>query len=159
MFAKPQTEHEWFNSLLGNWEFEHECVMGPDTPPSRTTGQATVRSLGGLWTLIEWQGGTPEEGQWTSLSTLGFDPQKNRYVGTFVASMMTHLWIYDGHLDDGGKQLVLDAEGPSFDGTGVARYQDLIEIVDRDLWILRSQMLGEDGQWHSFLEGRHRRVA
>ena len=32
-------------------------------------------------------------------STLGYDPAKKKYVGTFIASVMTHLWIYSGSLD------------------------------------------------------------
>jgi hypothetical protein len=54
---------------------------------------------------------------------------------------------------------VLDAEGPRFDGQGMAHYQDIIEIVDRDYWILRSQVLGDDGQWLQFMEGHQRRVS
>ena len=158
MFAKPQSEHEWFNSLLGNWTFTHECSMGPDSPPTITTGKVAARSLGGLWILLECEGSTPEDGNWTSLFTLGFDPARERYLGTFVASMMTHLWIYDGSLDDSGKQLILDVEGPAFDGNGMAKYQDIFEIVDENSWVLRSQMLGEDGQWHQFMVGRHQRA-
>ena len=91
--------------------------------------------------------------------TLGFDPQKDRYLGTFVGSMMTHLWIYDGQLDGSGRRLVPDVEGPKFDGSGMAKYQDIVEIVGRDHWILKSQMLGDDGQWHQFMEGHHHRMA
>ena len=45
------------------------------------------------------------------MMSLGFDPQKGRFVGTFIGSMMTHLWIYDGALDASGQALILDAEG------------------------------------------------
>ncbi|MEQ9409120.1 MAG: DUF1579 domain-containing protein [Fuerstiella sp.] len=158
MFGKPQAQHEWFNDLIGNWEFSHECSMGPDQPVSTTSGTVVGRSLSGLWTVLEFAGETPEHGQWTSLYTLGFDPRMDRFVATFVASMMTHLWVYEGQLDDSGKVLTLDVEGPRFDGEGLVRYQDSIEIVDPDHWVLRSRILGDDGQWHSFMEGHHRRV-
>lgn len=158
MFAKPQAEHAWFSDLVGNWEFTHECSMGPDQPPSIATGTVSVRSLGGLWFLLECTGVSPEGEQWTSLFTLGYDPAKSRYTGTFVASMMSHLWIYEGQLDETGHRLILDVEGPRFDGNGMGKYQDILEIVDHDHWILRSQLLGDDGQWHPFMEGHHRRV-
>ena len=48
--------------------------------------------------------------------------------------------------------------GQAFDGSGMGKYQDILEIVDRNHWILRSQLLGDDGQWHPFMEGHHRRV-
>ncbi|MCU0874915.1 MAG: DUF1579 domain-containing protein, partial [Pirellulaceae bacterium] len=130
MFAAPQTEHEWFHALLGEWKFTHQCVTGPDQPPVEATGTLTARTLGGLWTILECRGESPEGQPWTSLFTLGFDPTQNRYVGTFVASMMTHLWLYQGQLDETGKRLVLDVEGPRFDGQGMAQYQDIFEIVD-----------------------------
>lgn len=158
MFAKPQSEHKWFNDLLGNWEFSHECDMGPDQPASKTSGKMAARSLGGLWILMECQGTSPEGDEWSSVFTLGYDPQKGQYLGTFVASMMTHLWVYEGQLDESGKKLVLNVEGPKCEGEGMAQYRDIFEIVSHDDWILHSQMLGEDGQWHEFMVGPHHRV-
>jgi hypothetical protein len=158
MFAQPQAEHQWFRELLGNWEFSHQCATGPDSPPHTATGKVAVRTLGGLWYLLESSGEVPEGGSWTSLMTLGFDPQRNKYVGTFIGSMMTHLWVYDGQLDASGKILTLDVEGPRFDGSGMVRYQDILEIVSSDHWTLRSHVLGDDGQWQPFMEGHHRRV-
>jgi hypothetical protein len=62
--------------------------------------------------------------------TLGFDPKRNRYVGTWIGSMMNHLWVYDGELDANKRVLTLNAEGPSFSGDGtMAKYQDIIEFV------------------------------
>lgn len=158
MFAKPQAQHEWFNDFLGEWEFTHECVMGPGQPPNLSTGKLSARTLGGLWLLMDCSGGTPGTDAWTSQFTLGFDPAKDRFVGTFVASMMTHLWIYEGELDAGGQQLIMNVDGPTFDGSGMARYQDCYEKISRDHWILRSRLQGADGQWQQFLEGHHRRV-
>lgn len=151
MFEKPTPAHEWFQPLLGEWEFEHEC-QSPEGP-SKERGRVSARSLGGLWFLLEYH----TEG-WNSLFTLGYNPLKQRYQGSFVASMMSHLWLYDGQLDESG-QLVLDAEGPRFDGKGMARYQDCLEIVSPDHWVLRSRMLGDDGQWVQFMEGHQRRLA
>jgi uncharacterized protein DUF1579 len=45
--------------------------------------------------------------------TLGYDPEKKQYVGTWVGSMMSYLWVYDGSLDAEEKVLTLNAEGPS----------------------------------------------
>ena len=54
----------------------------------------------------------PGCGPSTTIMTLGYDPQKERFVGTFVASMMTHMWHYNGSLDAAEKVLTLDTEGP-----------------------------------------------
>jgi hypothetical protein len=93
------------------------------------------------------------------LMTLGYDPRRKRFVGTWVGSMMTHLWAYEGALDPGGTVLTLDTEGPSFAGVGgLARYQDLTEWQGDDHRILRSRMLGNDGTWYGFMTAHYRRM-
>jgi Protein of unknown function (DUF1579) len=67
------------------------------------------------------------------------------------------MWTYSGSLDEAGKVLALDAEGPSFTGEGTAKYQDRIEFVDDDHRILTSQMLGDDGEWYRFMTAHYRR--
>lgn len=155
---EPQKEHEWLQRLVGEWSIESECVMGPDQPPMKFTGTERVRSLGRLWTIGEGSGDAPGGGC-DSIMTLGFDTRTQRFVGTFVASAMTHLWPYDGSLDDSGNVLTLDSEGPSFAGDGtMAKYQDIIEFVSDDHRKLRSQMLGDDGKWTQFMSAEYRRI-
>jgi hypothetical protein len=90
--------------------------------------------------------------------TLGYDPAQKRFVGTFIASMMTHLWIYNGALDAAGKVLTLDAEGPDFSGgPGMVKYQDIIEFVSDGHRTLKSQILGPDGKWQNFMTAHYRR--
>jgi hypothetical protein len=158
MKADVQKEHLWLQKLNGDWSFEGECLMGPDQPPAKSTGTQSVRSLGGLWSIGEGEGKMPDGNPMKSIITLGYDPDKQRFVGTFVASCMTHMWPYEGTLD--GNVLTLDSEGPSFSGDGTtAKYQDIVEIVDDDHWILRSRMPGEDGKWIEFMTAHYRRKA
>ena len=158
MFASPQAEHQRLDPLVGDWTFEMESFMGPDQAPSKTTGKVTTRSLGGLWIITENEMPNPEGGTWRSIMTLGYDPQSGRYLGTFVASMMTFLWTYNGNFDASGRSLVLDTEGPRMDQPGMAKYQDIIELVDNDHWILKSQLLQDDGTWQQFMTSHHRSV-
>jgi hypothetical protein len=156
---KPQAEHQWLQQLVGEWAYEHECVMGPNQSPQKSSGTQTTRSIGGLWIVGEGRGEMPDGDPATMIITLGFDPAKNVFVGTFIGSMMPNLWIYEGRLDDARKVLTLDTEGPSFAGDGgVARYQDIIEVLSPDHYTLSSQMLGDDGQWHRFMTAHYRRA-
>lgn len=158
MFDKPTKEHEFFNDMIGRWTFEHACTAAEDQPTASNIGKAIAKSYGGLWLIIECEGIAEPMGRWFSQFTLGYDPHKKKYHGTFVGSMMSHLWLYQGQVDDSGKRLVLDVQGPKMEGEGLANYQDIFEIVDRDHWILRSQIQGDDGTWTQFMEGHHRRV-
>jgi hypothetical protein len=155
-----QKEHEWLQQLVGEWTSELTCSMGPDQPPSITSGTETVRSLGGLWIVGDGTGETPGGTPMTSVITLGFDPAKGRFVGTFVASMMTMIWHYEGALDTDGRTLTLDTEGPSFTGDGTtSKYRDIVTIESRDHRTMTSQVLGADGGWTRFMTAHYRRKA
>lgn len=158
MKAEPQKEHQWLQRLAGDWSFEGECVIGPGQPPMKSSGSLRVYCLGGLWTIGEGEGTCPDGSAVKSIITLGYDPAKGRFVGTFIASMMTHLWEYDGALDSSGKVLTLDTEGPSFAGDGtMIRYQDIVQIENDDHWILRTRLLDEKGNWQDFMTAHYRR--
>ncbi len=115
---QPQNEHKWLQRLIGSWTYDGECSMGPDLPPMKTTGTEIVEPLGELWTIGRMTGKSPEGGVSHSIMTLGYDPQQKRFVGTFVASVMSHLWIYNGTLDASGQALILDCEGPALQKRG-----------------------------------------
>jgi hypothetical protein len=158
MNPAPQTEHQWLQRLVGEWASEGEAAMEPGKPPETFRGTESVRSLGGLWVLAEGQGDMPGGGPATTLMTLGYDPQRQRYVGTFVASMMTHLWAYDGALDAAGRALTLETEGPSMADQGkMAKYRDVLAFESDDHRTLTSHVLGDDGTWHAFMTARYRR--
>ncbi|RPI27155.1 MAG: DUF1579 domain-containing protein [Acidobacteria bacterium] len=158
MKVEPQAEHQWLQKLAGTWTSECEAMMEPGKPSEKVTWTETVRSLGGIWIIAEGQGETPG-GNATTMMTLGYDPQKKRFVGTFVASMMTNMFVYEGALDSTGKVLRLDTEGPSMTGDGkIAKYQDIMEIKSDDHRVLTSQILTDDGNWVKFMEANYRRT-
>ena len=154
---EPQKEHEWLQKLVGDWTFEIEAAE-PGQASTKSEGFESVRSLGGLWTLAEGRSPMPDGSDATSVMTLGYDPQKKRFVGTFVASMMTYLWIYEGELDEAGRVLTLDAEGPGMSADGkMVKYKDRIELMSDDHRVLSSSIQGEDGNWTKFMTAHYRR--
>lgn len=156
--AEPQAEHRWLQKFVGEWAYETEAQMEPGKPPEKFTGTESVRSLGGLWILAEGKGEMPGGGTAAMMLTLGYDPQKKRYVGTWVGSMMTHLWIYDGVLDAGGKTLILSTEGPDMSVEGkLAKYRDVYEFRSDDHRTLTSHYLGDDGTWQVMMTSSYRR--
>jgi hypothetical protein len=156
---EPQKEHKWLAQLVGEWEYESECIMGPDQPPMKAPGRSSNRLLGDVWLVSEWKGETPDGQTGTMQMQLGYDPAKQRVVGTFIGSMMAMMWVYDGGWDAAGKVLTLNADGPSFSGDGTtAHYQDIFEIVDKNNHVLRSQVQGADGKWTQFMSATFRRA-
>lgn len=158
MHSESQEEHRWLKQFLGEWTYEGEAVEGPDGSTHNTTGTVTARPLGDLWVLIESNGEMPDGSRAQAIIQLGYDPQRRRFVGTWIGSMMTHMWVYEGELDAGRRILPLNCEGPDFANPGkTAQYRDVIEVASDDEWLLRGQMQRPDGSWTEFMKTTYRR--
>lgn len=145
----PQKEHEWLKQFEGEWVTEAEMVSEPGIPaPVAGKGTESARTLGGFWLVSEMKGesfGTPIAG----LMTLGYDPQKKKYVGTWVCSMDNTLWKYEGTAS--GDVLTLETEGPDPTTGKTVKMRDVVEFKDKDTKVLTSSALGADGKWKAFM--------
>jgi hypothetical protein len=152
---KPQAEHAWLQKLVGEWTYEMESDCGPDGKPVKVTGTESVRAIGGFWIVGESTGVGPDGSPATNILTLGYDPQKGHYVGTWFSTMMSFLWVYEGTMDADQRVLTLASDGPSFEVEGkMAQYRDIITIINDDERLLTGNFLGEDGQWHEMMSFR-----
>jgi hypothetical protein len=150
--VEPQAQHAWLQKLVGEWTYE---VGGED----KLGGKEIVKPLGPLWVVGESEFNMPGGGSGAARITIGFDPQKRRFVGTWVGSMMTYLWVYDGELDASGRVLTLAAEGPSRAGDGkTAKYEDIIEMRSDDHRLFRARVRGDDGTWTQMMSAEYHRV-
>jgi hypothetical protein len=155
---EPQKEHRWLHKLVGEWSYESDTPAEEGKPPTKLTGRETVRSLGGLWVLCEGEGDIPGGGSAQTLMTLGYDPKRGRYVGSWVASVTNYQWVYEGELDADERVLTLNAEGPSMSGDGsMAKYRDVITFESDDHRTLTAFLQDDDGQWQQFMIGHYRR--
>jgi hypothetical protein len=158
-FPQPTKEHQWLEQFLGEWDSESECSVGPGQPPMKCKGAMKARMLGGHWLISDV---TADMGgvEMTAVQTIGYDPQKKVYVGTWVDSMTNHMWKYEGSVDVTGKILTLEAEGPSFSEPGkMAKYRDAYEFKSKDHIVATSSIQGDDGKWVTFMTGQVRRTA
>ena len=158
--AEPQKEHQWLRRFLGDWTYKTDVPAAPGQPEHEATGTETFRGIGELWVVGEAQGNMPGAGPMASVMTLGYNPDTKRFVGTWIGSMMTHMWIYDGELDPSGRVLTLTSEGPSMadDGT-MSTYQDVMEFKSDNHRVLTSRVRGKDGTWQPFMSMEFRRSA
>ncbi|HWR84178.1 MAG TPA: DUF1579 domain-containing protein [Candidatus Deferrimicrobium sp.] len=159
MKVEPQNEHAWLHRLIGDWTYEVKACMKPGEPPQKFTGTESVRSVGGIWIVAEGQGEMPGGGMATTILTLGFDPKSGRFVGSWVGSMMTHLWVYEGTLDAAAKVLTLACEGPAFDGEETTtKYKDVHTLISDNERTLSGNCLGKDGKWSEMMTCTYRRA-
>ena len=157
MHAEPGKEHEWLKQFVGEWTYESQCDMGPDTPRETFTGRERVSMLGPFWAVLDGEGEMPGGGNAFTRMTLGYDPAKG-YVGSWVGSMMPFMWVYDGTLSEDGRTLTLETEGPNFSGEGMTIYHDIVSIVSENERTLTSRTKNDDGSFKEFVWVRYRRV-
>jgi hypothetical protein len=156
MKAELTKEHAFLQKLIGTWEVVAES---PEVYVE-TTWLENVRSLHGVWFMAEGHGEMPGGGEASTVLTLGYDPVRGKYVGTWIGSMMNHLWVYEGALDETGRTLKLDTTGPDFENEGrTARYQEHLTFEDDDNRTFSSHVLMPDGSWRQFMMARYRRSA
>lgn len=154
----PVKQHEWLQQFVGEWDVEIEVTMEPGKPSIRGKGTENTRMLGGFWVVAEGKGeidGTP--GTISSLLTLGYDSNASKYVGTWIDSMNSYLWKYEGKLDAARKVLTLETEGPCPLRAGLVRFREVTEFKNNDHRVFTSSMLGEDGKWVTMVTAHYRR--
>jgi uncharacterized protein DUF1579 len=145
----PEKEHLWLQQCVGEWESEAEVMMEPGKPPVKCKGTEKTRSLGGFWVVGE--GESEMMGMsFKNVMTLGYDAQKKKYVGTWVDSMTSHMWHYEGTVDASGKILTLNSEGPCPCNPGqVVKVREVVEFKNKDHRVFTSSMQGPDGKWNT----------
>lgn len=150
---KPTAEHQWLQQFVGEWTVHSEMEMGPGGETMKCDSTESVRAVGDIWILSELRGQMPGGPPMTAFMTLGYDPEKGHFVGTWVDSFHPYLWIYKGTLDDSRKILTLEADGPNMMAPGtMAQYRDITEFRSKNERVLTSSMKGPDGQWHTFMK-------
>lgn len=143
---EPVKEHKWLEQLTGEWESETECFMpGAEGVKGKLTESAKM--MGGFWLITNGTGEVMKM-KMTTLLTLGYDAEKKKYVGTWVDSMTSTLWNYEGTVDESGKKLTLETEGPCpLKGGKTGKFREVVEILDKDHKVFTSSMQGDDGKW------------
>jgi Protein of unknown function (DUF1579) len=153
----PVKEHEWLQQFTGEWENDVEIFMEPGKPAIKAQGTETIRMIGGFWVVSDGKGemmGMP----FVHMLTLGYDPQQKKYVGTWIDSMSSYLWKYVGSVDETGKKLTLETEGPCPMAPGkLSKFKEVTEFKSKDHRVFTSNMLGDDGKWKTILTVNARR--
>lgn len=155
--AEPSRDHGWLKQLVGEWEVHLKSYVLPDQPPVESTGTDTVRAVGVHWIVAEMNFkmmGT----SLTGLMSLGYDPQKEQFAGTWIDSFSGYLWVYKGTLNAAGDTMTLTTEGPSMQNLNeTARYKEVITIKSDDVRTFKSTMETKDGEWITILEAAYKR--
>ena len=146
-------EHVFLKKFAGEWVSKAKSAGVPGQPEMECSGTASYRMLGQLWAVGEISGDMGGM-EMRAVQAIGYDANKKKYVGTWIDSMMNHLWQYEGTVDSSGNKLTLEAEGPNFVEPGkMAKFRDSYEFKSADHIIATSSVQGADGKWITFMVG------
>jgi hypothetical protein len=152
----PTKEHEWLKKFAGEWTSEAEMSCDPTQPPMHYTGTESSRMLGNYFLIAQGKGDSVEM-PYASVLTLGYNPEKQKYIGTWVDSMLGYMWQYEGAVNAAGTTLTLDTEGPCGEGGKVTKFKEVTEFKSDDHRIFTSSMLRDDGSWFTIMTINFRR--
>jgi hypothetical protein len=111
--AAPGPAHRMLEKMAGRWTTLTKQWMEPGKPPVESTGTSEQKMLfGGRYLHQEFSGdmmGTP----FTGIGLTGYDNQKQRYVSTWIDSMSTAIFFFEGSGDPEERTI-----------TQVCRYED-----------------------------------
>lgn len=153
----PVREHELLKQFVGEWESEIEITLAPGKAPKKGKGAESSRMLGGFWLVADGKGEMDGMPGMTSQLTLGYDPQTEKYVGTWVDSMNSYLWTYEGTVDSTGKIFTLETEGPCPLKPGLVRFKEVIEFKSADHRVFTSSMQNDDREWVQMVSAHYHR--
>jgi Protein of unknown function (DUF1579) len=116
--AKPTDEHKILAEEEGTWDATVKSfVSGPDAEPAISKGtEVNTIMTGGLWILSKFEGdfgGVKFEGR----GQFGYDPNKKKYVGTWIDSLSPNLSVLEGSYDPKTKTMTYVGDGTSAEGT------------------------------------------
>lgn len=120
-FVTPSPEHEVLKKDVGTWEATTKMWMGPDgspdpsAEPSVSKGTEVNRMLGDFWLISTFKGdfgGMAFEGH----STMGYDPQKKAFVGSWTDSVSPYAMHMTGSYDASTETMTLKSKGIGMDG-------------------------------------------
>ncbi|NVJ96531.1 MAG: DUF1579 family protein [Alphaproteobacteria bacterium] len=147
--AQALPEHGMLKMDDGNWHVALTLHRQDGTAPTTHAGTESNSLIGGLWSVGKMEIPFGDD-LYVGFATLGYDPVKAKYVGTWVDSTSPHITEMEGTYDPETKTLILfyttyTAAGVAEERKNVMVYQDH-NTRDFDSYLM------VNGQWQLSME-------
>ena len=140
-------QHKVLKNEVGDWEAEMKLYpQGPDGPTIDGKCEETSRVLNnGMWLISDFKGdfaGFPFEGH----GAFGYNPQKKKYVGTWVDNMNPALTLMEGDYDAKAKTLTMYSEGTDPETGKPMKTKNVTQYLEdgRRIFTMSNQAPGSD---------------
>ncbi len=134
---KPGPEHEKLKAFEGDWD----AVVKFGNMEMK--GTATYKlGYGGFWLTQHFKSDGPEK--FEGRGTTGYDPNKKKYVSTWIDSESPSMMISEGEFDKDGKTYTEVGDGVGADGKP-QKFKSAVELKDKDEMLMTMYAL-KDGK-------------
>lgn len=147
----PGAPHKMLASLAGTWATKSKGWMDPDKPPMESEGTCAQKMLlGGRYLQQEYSGdmmGAPFSG----IGIMGYDNHTKRYVSTWIDSMSTGIYLFEGEATPDGKTITQES---CYDDPvkGPMTWRSVTKIVDRDTLLFEMYGIDKTGRKDKMME-------
>ena len=141
---KPGPEHAVLAADVGTWDAIVEVFPGPGAPAMKSSGVEVNTLVGGMWLVTEFKGemmGMPFEGR----GLAGYDPNKKKYVGTWVDTMSTGFAAVESTYDASTKTISGVMEGPDMTGK-LMKMREIVQRTGANTRVFSMYAIGADGK-------------
>ena len=149
--ATPGGPHKLLASMAGSWLTKTKCWMEPNTSPVESTGTCEQKMLlDGRFLQQEFTGemmGSP----FTGIGITGFDNHTKKYVSTWMDSMGTAIYFFEGTAGAGGRTITQES---SYDDPvrGPIKWRAVTRIVDDNTHLFEMYTTGEGSKEEKMME-------
>lgn len=139
--ALPGAPHQLLAGMAGSWNTSTKTWLEHGKPPVESAGTCEqTMILGGRYLHQEYVGdmmGTP----FTGIGVSGYDNQKQRYVSTWMDSMSTSIFFFEGTADAQGRVITQECRGED-PVRGPMTWRSVTKVVDDNTHLF--EMYGTD---------------
>jgi hypothetical protein len=101
----PGDPHKFLAGLVGNWTTKTTAWMEPGKPPVESFGTCKQKMLLGGRYLQQEYAGEMMGSLFRGINLIGYDNFTKKYVSTWIDSMSTGIYLFEGAGSDDGKTI------------------------------------------------------
>lgn len=157
-YATPGAPHSLLAGMAGSWDVKGSCVMEAGNPPVEHTGISEQKMvLGGRFLQQEFSGEMMGN-RFSGIGFTGYDNHAGKYVSTWLDSMGTGIYYFEGTASPDGKTITqtCDYDDPV---QGPAKWRSVTRVVDNDTFGLEMYITGKSGIEEKMAEMTYTRKA
>jgi hypothetical protein len=142
--ATPGERHKLLASRVGNWSTKSRHWMEAGKPPMEFAGFCERKMiLGGRYLQEEFSGEMMGK-RFTGIGAIGYDNNTKKYVATWMDTMSTGIYFFEGTASQDGKTISLESRfNDPIKGPGT--WHLVTRIVDKNTEVAEMQMNYDSG--------------